>query len=124
MNMNYPSRMINQRIQAINDEIVKQRQYLPQFRNQYYQHIARGRNSQKVLESRSQVNGSSIKSPDMTNVTFDNTNFNNALMEKGYAVAARHHAQSMVSPLGYNQGSLPSQGGMPDDAFLRQHLSD
>ena len=60
----------------------------------------------------------------MGNVTFDNTNFNNALMEKGYAVAARHHAQSMVSPMGFSQGGPPSQGGMPDDAYLRQHLSE
>lgn len=49
----------------------------------------------------------------MGNITFDNSNFNNALMEKGYAVAARHHAQSMVSPLAFSSGGLPQS--MYDD---------
>jgi hypothetical protein len=39
---NHPGRLINQRINIINEEIVKQRQYLPQFngRNQQHAHTA------------------------------------------------------------------------------------
>ena len=91
--MNHPSRLISQRVNAINEEIVKQRQYLPQFKNSYH-HISKGRNSQKSFQG----TDSRSKMGPMSQGGFEGTNYNNALMDQGYAVVARHHAQSMVSP--------------------------
>ena len=100
--MNYPDRLISDRVQAINDEMAKQRQHLPVFKNQY-QNVAASQHSQRTEDARQQLNnnpqGRSSMIEAISQDPYENTtNFNNALVDQGYAVVARHYAQSAINP--------------------------